>query len=343
MKRTRLERRAEKLHVATGLGWAEALKRARRLAPTAPLIPEAQEQQAILEGYFLEQHAWPLISTRNPWGICSTDPRPDALVLTFEDEDANREFPGESMARELVRLLPRVSEGELRGIPGARFSIEGGTIVLRRVNLPGSIILAGVGVEDWLTALELQTRDYDSDGVVMCQAKAPDHWHSSEKPYRSTKAHTVQARRNRLLSSSSWVASGMLRRAPLLRTIGVPLSTTAWSNLDRDHGGHEWIIDYIHEPLVRAPSHHQAFIGLLTDPECGLPITVEDLDCGCRLPAEYGYGCRVYAHSATGRPGGLQVRFSHRLGRRARRFTTDRDYEARRRLYRRLPAHLKSD
>ncbi|MER5548595.1 hypothetical protein ABT072_40715 [Streptomyces sp. NPDC002589] len=133
----------------------------------------------------------------------------------------------------------------------------------------------------------------------------------------------------------------MPRRAPLLRTIGIPLSTTAWSNLDRDRGGHEWIVDYIHEPLVQAPYHHQDFISLLTDPEYGLPITVTDLDCGCRLPADYGYGCRVYAHSAAGRPGGLQVRFSHRVGSRARRFADDRDdYEARRRLFRRLPACL---
>ncbi|MFJ5032801.1 hypothetical protein ACIQB5_33070 [Streptomyces sp. NPDC088560] len=273
--------------MATGLPWAEALKRVRKLAPTAPLIPEAQQEQALLEAYFLEQHAWPLISTRNPWGICSTDLRPDSLDLTFEDEDVNREFAGESMARELVRLLPRISEGELRGIPGTRYFIEDSAVVLRIVNLVGSIILAGVDVEDWLTALELQTRDYDSDGTVLCQAKAPDQWHSSEKPYRSAKAHTVHARRNRLLSASAWMASSMLRRAPLLRTIGIPLSTTAWSNLDRDRGGHEWIIDYIHEPLVQAPYHHQDFISLLTDPEYGPPITVTNLDCGCRLPADY--------------------------------------------------------
>ncbi|KUL58491.1 hypothetical protein ADL30_09885 [Streptomyces sp. NRRL S-1521] len=43
---------------------------------------------------------------------------------------------------------------------------------------------------------------------------------------------------------------------PLLRTMGVPLSTTAWTSLSPDEG-RTWIIDYIHEPRVPAPLPHQ--------------------------------------------------------------------------------------
>ncbi len=136
----------------------------------------------------------------------------------------------------------------------------------------------------------------------------------------------------------------MLRRAPLLRTIGTPLWTTGWTNLAREHGGYEWIIDHIHEPLVRAPYHHHDFVALLTDPECGLPVNVTGLDCGCHLPPAHRYGCRVYAYSTTGRSGGVQVRFSHRIGSKAREFVDGQDgYAAQRRLYRQLPAHLRND
>lgn len=102
MKSTRVERRAQKLQLATGMSWTDALKRVKSLPPASPLISEAEPSQAVLESYILSGHAWPVIDTRNPWGIRSTGPRPDSL--TFEN-DVTQSLASESMARELIRNL----------------------------------------------------------------------------------------------------------------------------------------------------------------------------------------------------------------------------------------------
>ncbi|QPP05206.1 hypothetical protein G4Z16_01055 [Streptomyces bathyalis] len=331
MKTTRIERRAQKLQLATGMAWTTALDQVRKLAPTAPLLPEANADLAPLESGILNHLAWPSISTRHPWGIRKVDPRPDSLVITFENEDINREVPGESMTRHLVRALPRFDTrtGEPTGIPGARFTIENGHVVIRQIDAAGSVTLAGFDVAEWFTALDLQTRDDESAGLTLSQHQSPRTLHSSEKLWWNTRD-----------DESSWLASGLLRRAALLRTIGVPLSTTAWTN-PAQGAGREWIVEYIHEPLVQFPLHHDGFATLLTDPECGLRIIETDWHCGCRMPREYGYGCHFYARSADGLPGELQVRFTRRLGNRLSRYKADSaDYEARRKLYRRVPAQL---
>jgi hypothetical protein len=331
VKTTRIERRAQKLQLATGIAWTTALDRVRELSPTAPLLPEANPDLARLEGGLLNHLAWPIISTRHPWGIREVDPHPDSLVITFENEDLNREVPGESMPRLLVRSLPRfdTTTGEPTGIPGARFTVENGHVVLRKVDAACSVTLAGFDVAEWFAALDLEARNDESAGIALCQHQSPRKLHSSEELYWNSRA-----------DESSWLASGLLRRAALFRTIGVPLSTTAWTNPARG-AGREWIVEHIHEPLVQFPQHHDGFVNLLTDPDCGLRIVETDWHCGCRQPREYGYACHFYARSADGLPGELQVRFTRRLGTRLARYKQDRaDYAARRKLYRRVPAHL---
>ncbi|MER8084384.1 hypothetical protein ACIO6T_19730 [Streptomyces sp. NPDC087532] len=229
MKNTRIERRAQKLQIAAGLPWSTSLSRVKSLAAADPLIPPAGEAQAELECYFLYCMAWPGTDTRNPWGIRSADSRRDALLLTVEDEDVNPEISGESMASELVRAcLPRISEeGELRGIPGLRFTVEDESIRLYRIGLAGSVTLAGVDTDKWLMAIDTVTRDAESADTLLCHQQAPDRWHSSGSATRNPATQDMYAQHHRRIIASSWLASGILRRAPLLRTIGVPLSTTA--------------------------------------------------------------------------------------------------------------------
>lgn len=269
--------------------WSTSLSRVKRLAAADPLVPPADEDQAELECYFLYRMAWPGIDTRNPWGIRSADSCRDGLLLTVEDEDVNREVPGESMASELVRAcLPRISEeGELRGIPGLRYTVQDKSIRLYRIGLAGSVTLAGVDTDQWLTVIDAVTRDTESTDTFLCHQQTPDRWHSSESSTRNPAAQDMHTQHHRRIIASSWLASGILRRAPLLRTIGVPLSTTAWTNPSRD-GGREWIIEYIHEPIAEAPMHHGGFQNLLTDPECGIPLVVTDFDCTCHQPADAG-------------------------------------------------------
>ncbi|TLS42632.1 hypothetical protein FE633_29520 [Streptomyces montanus] len=341
MKSTRVERRAQKLQLATGMTWTDALKRVKSLPPTSPLIPEAHPSQAVLESYVLSGHAWPMIDTRNPWGIRSTDAHPDSLVLTFEN-DVAQSVASESMAKELIRnLVPCFDEhGEVRGIPGARFTVDDDGIHIRRIGMPGSLMILGVPAEDWYAALPLQREENDADGRRYCHEHSPHQWQRSEAAYREPATCTVLGRHHYRKKPSAWLTSGLLRRAPLLRTIGVPLSTTAWTNLTED-GGSEWIIEYINEPGANMPCYHEGFTNLLTDPDCGLLIIGTELDCCCGLPPESYWGCRFYARSSTGQPGALQIRFSRRSGDRAQFYKADlADYAERRRLYQPIPAHL---
>lgn len=341
MKSTRVERRAEKLRLATGMTWTEALKRVKSLPPKSPLIPEAHPSQAVLESYVLSGLAWPSVDTRNPWGIRSVAPRPDSLVLTFENDVAQL-VASESMAKELARdLVPYFDEyGDVRGIPGARFTADNDGVHIQRIGMPGSLSILGISAEDWSTALTLEMEEGKSSGSRYCHELSPGQWHRSERPFRVPTTGTILGRNHYQKQPSAWLASGLLRRAPLLRTIGLPLSTTAWTNLT-DDGGTEWIIEYINVPLSEASCYHQGFTNLLTDPECGLPIIGTDLDCSCGQPPESYWGCRFYARSSTGQPGALQVRFSRRSGDRAQSYKEElNDYEARRKLYQPIPAYL---
>lgn len=341
MKSTRLERRAEKLCLATGLPWAYALKRVKVLSPGGALIPEADPSQALLESYVLSGLAWPNIETRHPWGIRATNAYSGSLALTFEN-DVTQHVHCETMASELVRaLVPRFDEhDDAHGIPGGRFTTDGNGMHIQRIGLPGSLRILGIPPEDWSSALDLQRQENEGAGQRFCHEHSPHRWHRSEVPFRTPDTGSILSRYHYRKEPSAWLASGLLRRAPLFRTIGVPLSTTAWTNPTED-GGTEWIIEYINEPADDTSCYHQGFTNLLTDPECGLPITGTDRECYCSDSATYYCGCRFYAHSSIGQPGALQVRFSHRTGDRTKFYKNDLDdYAARRRIFRRIPAHL---
>lgn len=340
MKSTKVERRALKLQLATGIEWADALKRVKDLTPSSPLVPEAEPSQAVLENHFLTCFAWPRTDPRNPWGISSTVPAPDSLVLNFERQQTDPSDGEESLTRNLVReLVPRYDEyGEVHGVPGARFTVENDGIVIRRIGMPGSITLSGIYPEDWYTAVDQERQAEASHGLHLCHDRSPNRWHPTEIPHREPQPHTRVSRHHRRRSPSAWLASGLLRRAPLLRTIGVPLSTTSWRN-PADDGGLTWIIDYIHAPQEPAPQHHQGYINLLTDPECGLPITQTYLECTCEAPFLSSWDCRFNARSTTGQLGELQVRFTRRVGARLDRYLEWLDdFGDRQRLYRRVPA-----
>ncbi|MFM9373395.1 hypothetical protein [Streptomyces sp. Da 82-17] len=340
MKPTLLERRAQKLHLATGIPWAQALKRSRELVPSAPLIPNAQPSQAVLESCLLNGIAWPQSDPRNPWGIRFLEPRPDSLIVTFEEQQ--RGAHDGSLTQDLIQaVIPRFDEyGEVHGIPGARVTVHGEGVLIRRIGKPGSVIIRGVSAEDWTAALAVQQEANDKHGMTYCHDLSPHEWHRTELPYREPREDTTSGRHHRKMVTSAWLASGLLRRAPLLRTIGVPLSTTAWTNPARN-GGCSWIIEYIHEPRVQEPLHHHGFINLLTDPECGLPITTTALRCHCHwLPESYSV-CWFDARGVNGRLGTLQVRFSRRSGDKLEDYADEpEDYHARRKLYRQIPSHL---
>ncbi|MER0476975.1 hypothetical protein ABR737_01150 [Streptomyces sp. Edi2] len=334
MKSTVIERRAERLQLYTRLPWQSALHRVQAAAPRSTLIPQPHPHQVLLEAYLLHQLAWPRICTLRPWGIRHVDPRPASLKIAFEDEDVNRRHLEESMPRELARtLLPRADDtGGVSGITGVRVAVERDTIVLRRLGSLGSITLAGISPKDWRDAVDYQDEKEVEYGMTLCHRDSPNQWHPIERAYVGEYSWPTTD-----TNKTAWLASGLLRRAGLLRTVGVPLHTTAWTN-PADDDGEQWIIEHEHE-VASCPAHHQRFMALLTDPEWGLPLTETHSVCSCgRYPGESNE-CRVEARSSEGKPGELQMRFTRRTGTWLEPYKRPQsEYERRQRLYVTAPA-----
>ncbi|GAA2254559.1 hypothetical protein GCM10010232_49610 [Streptomyces amakusaensis] len=338
VKSTRIERRAEKLRWCTGLRKKAALARVRKLSPADPLIPEPHPDQALLECQVLNGIRWPQISMLHPWGIRYLDPRPDSLVIGFEHQNAVPRRPKESVVRELARLLPTADgHGDVSGVPGGRFTLDEGTVVLHRLGHPGSVTFAGVSAEAWEAAVEKYSEEEAAEGMTLCHLESPLRWHRTERAYWGRSA---SSRAGGMLGQSAWLASGLLRRAGLLRTIGIGLNTTAWASPD-PRSGMRWTVEHGHAPVQDGPLPHERYLRLLTDPECGLGLIEARRSCHCDLHSGGSYACRVTLASATGRPGTLQFRFTRHADEELELWQmTGQELTARQRLYRRLPSYL---
>ncbi|QEV21980.1 hypothetical protein CP975_34765 [Streptomyces alboniger] len=98
---------------------------------------------------------------------------------------------------------------------------------------------------------------------------------------------------------------------PLLRAVGIPLSTTAWTDADPYGPGELWKVDQEHfvSQAGSGVSHHRPFVAMLTDPGCGMPLALEHE--ACRRATSRCDDCRVYLRSHR-HPGRLEIRFTRR-------------------------------
>ncbi|MEV3858120.1 hypothetical protein AB0J38_27790 [Streptomyces sp. NPDC050095] len=340
MKRNAIDRRAQKLTWATGLPWTTARKRVGAMAPNETLIAEATPEQALLECHFLHAIARPTFTTVRPWGIETVDGSSDRLIVHFEDHHQHRGDRAESTVHGLVRaVLPHGGEpGDVHGLPGARLGVEDGVVVLRRIGLDAAIQLDGFALADWQAAVDAVTQEVRHCGMAPCQEESPADWHAAERAYLR---NPTNAWYENLLATSAWLPSGLLRRVPLLRTIGVPLGTTAWTDADPDGPGELWKVDQEHVAVKNGVSHHRPFVALLTDPEAGMPLTVEEASCRC------GTGrcddCRVYLRGTGHRPGRLEIRSTRRQGLWLETAQQDaQTWGLRQRLFRAVPTKVSS-
>ncbi|MDD9383117.1 hypothetical protein M8Z33_42025 [Streptomyces sp. ZAF1911] len=291
---TALRRDAELLSLYTGLPYQSALGIAGDAPRRQGLIPAPGPQQELLERWLLRRLAWPSCDPVYPWGIKWVHPTADGLTVRFE---------GDSMARELARVLPPRADpaGELHGIPGARFSPPSAKgITMIWLGTSARILLTGITPAAWKSALAAEEREARECELVSCYRTSPTSWTEHERGDGALL--TPRAART---ASTAWLASGLLRRVGLWRTPGVPLSTTSWVNPARS--GEQWIIDHIHEPTATTV-RHGTFVRLLSAPGWGLPL--KEVDCWCRCPAEM---CVVTMVSPSGAPGELELRFPRRI------------------------------
>ncbi|MDH6545221.1 hypothetical protein [Streptomyces sp. SPB4] len=336
MKATVVERRAELLRLYTGLGWKTALARVEAAEPGSVLIPEPDAGQLVLEARVMAALAWRKITTLHPWGIEYVDPRSDRLLIRFEPDVVGRRDAEATQALDLAKaLLPRVDEyGQITGVAGARTHVEHGNVLLRLLGTTASVVLLGLDPEEWRRAVETQDQEMSTWGMTPCHQGRPDSLHPAERPYRRPGRRGVAA--------SDWLTSGLLRRAGLVRSLGVPLAVTGWLNFRAREGGERWIID----PTFaegHGPAGHRRLAALLSARGWGLPVTVVDEDCNCHLPPGYTDQCTTTVSSLRPEwPGTLEVRTIHRRGDRLRRIQQDQTalYAAQKELTHSVPASV---
>ncbi|MFJ3842266.1 hypothetical protein ACIPY6_43245 [Streptomyces sp. NPDC090054] len=317
MKTTVIERRTELLRLYTGLPWKKALLRVETADPGSLLIPQPSADQLLLESRVMAALAWRQIATVHPWGIKYVDPRPDRLAIEFETDVVGRRDPQETQARDLAEvLLPRADEyGEITGVPGARTHVENGQVLLRLLGTTASVTLVGLDPAEWQKAVDDQDHEMSTYGMTPCHRDRPDRWHPAERPFRRPSSRGAAA--------SAWLTSGLLRRAGLTRSLGVPLAVTGWLNCREREGGERWIID----PTFaegRGATGHRRLTALLAAPAWGLPVTVADEYCNCHLPAGYTDQCTTTLGAVRAdQPGVLEVRTIQRRGDRLQRIQQD--------------------
>ncbi|MFE3585745.1 hypothetical protein [Streptomyces vinaceus] len=285
MKATVVERRAELLRLYTGLPWKTALARVEAAAPGSLLIPEPDSGQLVLEARVMAALAWRQITTLHPWGIEYVDPRSDRLLIRFEPDVVGRRDAEATQALDLAKaLLPRADKfGEITGVPGARTHVENGKVLLRLLGTNAFVVLLGLDSDEWRRAVETQDREMRTWGMAPCHRVWPDRLHPAERPY-------LRSGRRGVVPASAWLTSGLLRRASLVRSLGVPLAVTGWLNCRERGGGERWIID----PTFaegHGPAGHRRLAALLSAPGWGLPVTVVDEHCNCHLPPGYTDQC----------------------------------------------------
>ncbi|MFF4205494.1 hypothetical protein ACFYZ8_33120 [Streptomyces sp. NPDC001668] len=309
MKTTAVERRAELLCLYTGLPWQSARRRVEAAAPGSELIPLPDADQLLLEAGVMAALAWRRVTTVHSWGIEYVDPRTDRLLIRFEADPVERRDPAQTQVLDLAEvLLPRADEyGGIQGVPGARTHVEGGQVVLRLLDSSASVTLLGVDPDEWLRAVDIQDRQTGLCGMTPCHRDLPGGWHAAERVYRRVGRGGAAV--------SAWLASGLLRRVGLIRTLGVPLGVTGWLGHRECGGGERWIIDPVFAEGHGAAGHRR-LMALLAAPGWGLPVAVVDEDCNCRLPPGCSDQCTTVSAGLAGWPGVLEVRAIQRRGER---------------------------
>ncbi|MGI5473278.1 hypothetical protein [Streptomyces sp. CA-132043] len=261
----------------------------------------------LLEARVMAALAWRRITTLHPWGIEYVDPRSDRLLIRFEADTVERRDPDETQAMDLAAvLLPRAEEyGDIKGVPGARTHVEDGHVVLRVPDTSASVTLLGLDPEEWLRAVDVQDQQMTSYGMTPCHRDLPDRWHPAERPYRRPGRQGTAA--------SAWLTSGLLRRAGLIRTLGVPLAVTGWMGHYERDGGERWIID---PSFAEGDGRHRppAADGAARRTRLGPAPRPVDEHCNCHLPPGYSDQCTIITAGLAEWPGVLEVRAIQRSG-----------------------------
>lgn len=294
------------------------------------LIPEANSDQRLLEQWVVRRICWPSNSPIYPWGIKYVYARPDGLTIAAE---------GDNMASEwAVNLVPRYDPitGDVSGVPGCRITESGRHgLVLRLLDTDATVHITGIHRKAWRNALAETNQEMCRTGLRLCSQERPHKWTSAELAFTGHPDHRTHRGAD---GNTAWLVSGLLRRIGLLRIMGIPLYTTAWTN--PADVGEQWILETQYQPLTaRASSHHETLLYLLNHEAWGLKLGWTDSHCSCET--EYTSQCTFSGRPLLDQAGELQLRFPRRTSERAVRLLANPQlYDAHRRISVSVPARF---
>ncbi|MET9077916.1 hypothetical protein ABZX95_38535 [Streptomyces sp. NPDC004232] len=234
-------------------------------------VPDANPDQARLEAEVFEHLGGTADFCAHPAGIAHVLPTTDHLVVAVDPKLGPRHRLPEHC---LGSLLPTQYIGVDEkvegpgGIVGVRLrGIDAGGLHLGLVGTGASLTLKGPTPQLWRSILA-DHRDWCRDHHL-----AP-LWEASELARPESDYVAADPTWWQERSETAWVASGLLRRIPLLHTVTKPYSVSYWRH------GLGWKIELIYEHAV--PVEHDAVIDHLTHPRWGMALHVTRHSCACK-------------------------------------------------------------
>ncbi len=275
---------------------SEALRNHRHL----PLLPDAQDAQAVLEAAVMEKLGRGGEWWAHPVGIAGVHLAPHRSVVVLDSHSGSRsgkKLPTSDYA--LAHLLPSAEPGvQVGGVMRLRVAgIRNLDLHLRLVNTESRLVLRGTPGTRWHHLLAERRRDLEEGGFVpLWDEPGPSPY---EREDEREFASLVQRGRD-----LAWLGSGLLRRIAIFQHASTAYSTRSWIT------GDEWIFEL--DTHRDVPLAHDGFLKSLVDDVWGLPLKITRRFCDCSLQgtARRGYQCTYYLeHRDPEVPGTMQIRF----------------------------------
>ena len=237
--------------------------------------------------------------TPNPAGVVRTRIIADGTAVVHVDP-RSAGFPNEYELTQLIseKLLPCADpDAGLQGQAGVRVAgVDRADLALTFVGTSARVTLRAAPKSRWNSAIEAYRESLELGA-------SKSLWDTPEPT--EEESYFLQAPRLGMRPGIDWLASGLLRRVALYRTLGLAFHVSAWTF------GNTWKIEIDTDPVHGAV--HSRFLAAITDPVYGLPLRVTDATCMCDIPtwppSSAERNCWYHLDAKNGMPVDLQLRF----------------------------------
>ncbi|WP_034087926.1 hypothetical protein [Streptacidiphilus albus] len=274
----------------TGETAAGAAQEIRRLARTSAIIPAAEGIQQRLESEVMRCLLdYPSTYTTRPLRVERVVPRPDTLIVRFAaDNDPD------GLTDQLAwGLFPTGGRDDMRGVPGLRLQTAAhDRLDVMLLGTSARIRLEGVPTRSWR----------EIERVRSARARASNEPLAMRHPTLTPNESAYLNEHAKYIShghSAAPLGSALLRRLMIFR------SAAHWHDMAGYHK-HSTTFAFRMTFTRASIEPHQALLQALSDPRCGIPLTLRTDACHC----QWGYDeCRLYLEADGCGDGRVELQF----------------------------------